>query len=252
LFNLAHWHGLAKLRMHTDLTLGILSHVTTSLGNNFRVFEEKTCTAFQTWELERERVTRQRRQEKSTAQKARSSARKPKQLNLRTYKYHSLGDYVETIRRFGTTDSYSTQPVSFHLLFYEDSLNISGANQIELEHRTSKSRYLRTSRRSVPQQLSRIERRQRRINTVRERLQCSPVSDPLVNNPRMQYNIGESQKCPVHIPTFLQKNEGDPAVKVRPTSSASHPVTDTSAAELFLEIEGAFTSPYSRGASPGS
>jgi hypothetical protein len=40
------------------------------------------------------------------------SARKPKLLNLDTYTYHSLGDYVTTIRHFGTTDSYSTQSVS--------------------------------------------------------------------------------------------------------------------------------------------
>jgi len=103
--------------MHTDPTLEILSHVTTSLGNSFRVFVGKTCAAFQTRELERERVARQRRQEKTAVQKASESSRKPKQLNLKTYKYHSLGDYVETIRRFGTTDSYSTQSVSIHLIF---------------------------------------------------------------------------------------------------------------------------------------
>lgn len=100
--------------MHTDPTLDILSHVTTSLGNSFRLFVGKTCAAFQTRELERERVARQRRQEKTGVQIA--SSRKLKQLNLKTYKYHSLGDYVETIRRFGTTDSYSTQPVSIHLM----------------------------------------------------------------------------------------------------------------------------------------
>jgi hypothetical protein len=33
-------------------------------------------------------------------------------LNLETYTYHAMGDYVKTIRTFGTTDSYSTQPVS--------------------------------------------------------------------------------------------------------------------------------------------
>jgi hypothetical protein len=102
--------------MHTDPTLDILSHVTTSLGNSFRLFVGETCAAFQTRELERERVTRQRRQEKTAVQKATGSSRKPKQLNMNTYKYHSLGDYVETIRRFGTTDSYSTQPVSIHLM----------------------------------------------------------------------------------------------------------------------------------------
>lgn len=36
-----------------------------------------------------------------------------KPLNLNTYKNHSLGDYTEAIRRYGTTDSYSTEIV-FH------------------------------------------------------------------------------------------------------------------------------------------
>ncbi|KAF8226575.1 hypothetical protein L208DRAFT_1204765, partial [Tricholoma matsutake] len=120
LFELAHWHGLAKLRMHTDMTLDILSCVTTSLGNSLHTFEEKTCAAFETRELEREQAAQQRRQEKSAANGAskskrttapNSKARKKKGLNLMTYKYHALSDYVDTIRRFGTTDSYSTQPV---------------------------------------------------------------------------------------------------------------------------------------------
>jgi len=41
-----------------------------------------------------------------------NSARKPKKLNLFTYKFHSLGDYVQIIRMFGASDSYSTQVVS--------------------------------------------------------------------------------------------------------------------------------------------
>jgi hypothetical protein len=39
---------------------------------------------------------------------------KVKKLNLFTYKYDALADYPNTIRRMGTTDSYSTQPVSFY------------------------------------------------------------------------------------------------------------------------------------------
>jgi len=110
--------------MHTDVTLDILYRVTMSLGNTLHAFEEKTRTAFQTRELEREREARQRRQEKTSSNTAAgssrtkalsTSARKPKQLNLKTYKYHALGDYVDTIQLFGTTDSYSTQPVSFRL-----------------------------------------------------------------------------------------------------------------------------------------
>lgn len=41
-----------------------------------------------------------------------SSGRQRKTLNLNTYKDHSLGDYVESIRRNGTVDSYSTESVS--------------------------------------------------------------------------------------------------------------------------------------------
>jgi hypothetical protein len=124
LFDLAHWHGLAKLRMHTDSTLGRLSQVTTALGDRLRTFQEQTCAVFPTRELQREQVARLRRRQggsitvtepgssNSQPQKQKSSSRLPKQLNLRTYKFHALGDYHNTIRRFGTIDSYSTQPVS--------------------------------------------------------------------------------------------------------------------------------------------
>jgi hypothetical protein len=130
---MAHWHGLAKLRMHTDVTLELLSQVTVSFGTRIRAFQEKTCAAFSTHELEREQAARLRRQDKvkkaaggtnSNAQKGKkamtktnfqpqksSSGRQPKRFSLKTYKYHALGDYCNTIRRFGTTDSYSTQPV---------------------------------------------------------------------------------------------------------------------------------------------
>jgi|ERR1700722_15271108 len=117
LFLLAHWHGLAKLRMHTDSTLEVLSQVTMSLANHLCEFEEKTCAVFHTRELERERAARQRRQEREMAKGSAGSGptnnntRKPKSLNLKTYTYHALGDYVSAIRRYGTTDSYSTQSV---------------------------------------------------------------------------------------------------------------------------------------------
>jgi hypothetical protein len=110
--------------MHTDSTLALFSQVTTTLGNTLRTFQEQTSAAFSTRELQREQIARIRRQEKSIAtaepgfskpkaQKLGNSARQPKQLNLNTYKFHSLGDYPKMIRRFGTIDSYSTQPVSF-------------------------------------------------------------------------------------------------------------------------------------------
>lgn len=156
LFNMAHWHGLAKLRMHSDLTLEILDKLTTDLGNRFREFKEKVCPAYQTQELNREVDARSRRQAKEASKRAGkgkanvvaqgTAARKPKagaqangqenasskqpqdlpipkqsrrrkSFNFQTYKFHSLGDYVASIRQFGTTDSYSTEPVSRSLSF---------------------------------------------------------------------------------------------------------------------------------------
>jgi hypothetical protein len=302
--------------MHTDASLDIFSQATTSLGNSLQNFQDKTCTMFQTRELERERDARRRRQENKTAKcgarprpptpsntstaepmvagtqgagpipassfsnskgeptvavnhrtgptpagvfgteestnaeeqesiptpassssstqvaanatdhssgptlKApKKNARKPKSLNLDTYTYHALGDYVTTIRQFGTTDSYSTQPVSLWLVPWRRSLMllIIHGRQSELEHRTSKARFRRTNGRLIPLQLSQIERRQRQIRTIREKL-CHPSQrtneEDVTNDPKAQYNIGKTRNAPVHVPTFVQKNDGDPAVKV--------------------------------------
>ena len=40
-----------------------------------------------------------------------STGQQAKSLSLSTIKYHFLGDYVQHIRLWGTTDSYSTQLV---------------------------------------------------------------------------------------------------------------------------------------------
>jgi len=48
----------------------------------------------------------------SSLQKPNKNARQPKLLNLKTYKFHSLGDYHNIIRQFDMTDLYLTQLVS--------------------------------------------------------------------------------------------------------------------------------------------
>jgi hypothetical protein len=196
LFTCAHWHGLAKLRIHTDSTLRILDETTVSIGTEFRTFTAKTCAAFDTRELSREVEARKRRGLKKGRKKPASNGQsmsgdqaapsaqsvpgeqatpnsqsvpgeratlnvqvasgdqvtpnaqstsgnqtvlnvqvatndwpngtsvpnstdcrwhngpKRRKFNLRVYKYHALGDYAKTIRRLGTTDSFSTEPVS--------------------------------------------------------------------------------------------------------------------------------------------
>lgn len=157
LFLCAQWHGLAKLRMHTDQTLELLDDVTISLGQQFRFFVNIICPDFKTRELPREAAARARRSKKpsttgsgsgpisvssnntentssiltpplsadadsltttlTAAPQSSTSTRRLKTLNLDTYKYHSLGDYTEMIRKYGTTDSYSTELVGLFPFF---------------------------------------------------------------------------------------------------------------------------------------
>lgn len=53
----------------------------------------------------------------SVPEKKKKASRRIKTFNLNTYKVHALGDYADTIKKYGTTDSYSTESVSvFKLL----------------------------------------------------------------------------------------------------------------------------------------
>lgn len=127
LFHFGHWHGLAKLRLHSNTMLEVLDELTTILGKGLRTFQSTTCTAFHTKELRKEASARHRRQATKTGANKGSAAldaptiptstRRSKQFNLNTYKTHSLGDYVEAIRRYGTTDSYSTESVGSNCFY---------------------------------------------------------------------------------------------------------------------------------------
>ena len=70
LFQIAKWHGLAKLRMHINVTLARLEQVTTDLGHLMQDFRDKTYAKFNTTELAREVETQNRcnAQKKSTSQ----------------------------------------------------------------------------------------------------------------------------------------------------------------------------------------
>jgi hypothetical protein len=119
--------------MHTDNTLLIFDKTTVDLGAESRKFAKKTCSAFDTRELKREAELHKRRQQKqkqkrghmesedmasnpmgasSAKEHASSGGPQRKKFSLQTFKYHSLGDYAATIHKFGTSDSYSTEPVS--------------------------------------------------------------------------------------------------------------------------------------------
>lgn len=233
LFLCSHWHGLAKLRIHTDITLDLLDNMTITLGAEFRTFDKKTCSAFDTRELAREVDARRRRKSKKSQLSGSKSSFNPqetgeassealgpapKKFNRNTYKYHSLGDYGRTIRRFGTTDSYSTENVSYFYDFYDDTNTRANKSPIqsELEHRTPKGRYARTDKKKFVRQLAQIERREYQLRQIRARLYGAGYNrrEVVSSAPHKHHRIGLSQNNYYHIGTFLQMNHGDPAIKV--------------------------------------
>jgi hypothetical protein len=114
LYRNAEWHAFAKLQLHTESTLNHLEKLTTELGKLMRNFRDVTKSNFSTFELPREMAARKRRskgKEKEGTSNPASTSRKPKTLNLFTYKWHALADYVRSIRLFGGTDGFSTQVV---------------------------------------------------------------------------------------------------------------------------------------------
>ena len=211
--------------MHTDETLEILERVSARLGSQLRTFANETCPSFSTQELRHEADSRKRRQAREgkngRAQTRGTSAiatgdRHPKVLNLRTYKLHALGDYPAQIRKYGTTDSYSTQSVSCVGVILTLLINYL---QGELEHRTSKRRFMRTSHKAFIPQLAAIERRQARIRRIRMRQEVLNATDPTPKALEHHHAIGKSQNDPQDINKFLQDNSDDPAAKVAPLSS---------------------------------
>lgn len=267
LFTLAHWHAVAKLRQHTDLSLDLLDSITIQLGQSLRDFQEKTCSAFNTQELQREAAARERRTGKKAAANkiaaentdaaigsntivvstsppssvepnvpvspsipiTKKQASKPlttkavgrrhKVLNLNTYKDHSLGDYVETIRRNGTSDSYSTEPVNRHVFGFHFRYLLE--YQMELEHRSPKSRYLRTSRKNFEKQLTQIERRQARIRRIRQKFNDNGKARTVFKHEKgpessaCDYHIGKTQNHPLNLDLLARESRDDPAAKVR-------------------------------------
>jgi hypothetical protein len=108
----AQWHALTKLRIHSESTVILLEETFKKLSRMLRKFQRYTCAAFNAVELPKEKAARQQKaaQHSGTSNTVpESSGAKPKKFNLGTYKFHAMGDYVRTIRIFGTTDSFTTQ-----------------------------------------------------------------------------------------------------------------------------------------------
>ncbi|KAH6881005.1 hypothetical protein BKA70DRAFT_1342256 [Coprinopsis sp. MPI-PUGE-AT-0042] len=120
-----------------------------------------------------------------------SLARREKKYSLSTPKYHALGHYVQAIRSYGTTDSFTSEIG-------------------ETNHPVIKTWYKRTDRRKYSMQFSKISRRQARFRRMKARLfqssgdDCSSprpsgahLANPVVLGvdapTQTQYYIGESK-----------------------------------------------------------
>ncbi|KAI0740298.1 hypothetical protein C8Q76DRAFT_765256 [Earliella scabrosa] len=94
LFELANWHALARLRVHTDI-LDNLGTATKHLYAAMNKFDE-TC----------------REHQEAEARVRRAQAKNPHaEISTEPRPYHCLGDYVEYIRQSGPTENFNSQVV---------------------------------------------------------------------------------------------------------------------------------------------
>ncbi|KAI0816876.1 hypothetical protein BC628DRAFT_1334130, partial [Trametes gibbosa] len=209
LFELANWHALAKLRLHTKLTVDIFRMATGHMTASMRHFAATTCEEWETHELPKEvnaRVRREEKQHKETNRKC-----KVTYFNvLNTYKFHSLPDYPDSIEATGTLDNGNTQVG-------------------ELEHRHVKRFYARTNKIGFSMQIARHQRRAALMRALRqsddyvprrERLrQDRPEADnrpdsPLPpTDPLTHYAISNTSRLSLQLRNWVSKNASDPAVE---------------------------------------
>ncbi|KAF8802003.1 hypothetical protein BYT27DRAFT_7226594 [Phlegmacium glaucopus] len=234
LFELVTWHALAKLRLHTKSTVTALETSTTRLGIALRKFASTTCEAYETRDLPSEESARGRQkaalstkkkglQKHASAKKTTAGPRK-RMFNLSCYKPHSLPDYAKSIRMYGTTDNYSTQPG-------------------ELEHRRVKRQYPRAHKGKFAVGIAKQTRRERILHNImkrhshlkvsRKRKHGVPHEPPIISsttcgNPSIPFSASEPlpaapsnqhyqmsmeirHKVPISV--WLGDNKGDPALK---------------------------------------
>ena len=118
---MATWHGLVKLRLHTDSTLTDLENSSTRLGDLLRKFKTDICSAYITQDLPSEEAARGRRQAAKMQKAAEAQKVAPLKLpgkksnlcnfNMETYKLHSLPNIPAAICAFGVTENTSTKNV---------------------------------------------------------------------------------------------------------------------------------------------
>ncbi|KAI0739141.1 hypothetical protein C8Q80DRAFT_232993 [Daedaleopsis nitida] len=232
-FELANWHALAKLRMHHDMTLGNLEHATQHMFTAMRKFADTTCARHNAEELPSETAARVRR---AQAQPGRAppgvGAKWLVTFNvLNTYKYHSLGDYLKYIRRYGPSDNYTTQIGEVehrHVknLFLRTN-RVNFVRQIALQHDyrsmvagwRAKDTYTPLSLRRQEKQRATLataevhERSGGKIQFGAAKGKKSALKTPVQTSPLVHHIISDSKRAPINVHRWVDDHEGDPAVE---------------------------------------
>ncbi|OJT06904.1 hypothetical protein TRAPUB_2244, partial [Trametes pubescens] len=252
LFELANWHALAKLKLHTKVTLDIFRAATEHMTEAMRSFAATTCENYETHELDKEVDARVRREEKKPDGPPPNRQRKVVHFNtLNTPKYHFLPDYPDSIEEIGTTDTTNTQVVSAIIPKTQPSIALTRTHwQGELEHRHVKHFYARTNKIRYALQIAKHQRRAALMRALRQqddymprRLRLQARRDArtkksamaLAKEPRGQdtddraepplpptdplehYAISDSRRLPIRLRNWLAMHDADPAVAVSPS-----------------------------------
>ena len=229
LYRAAEWHSLAKLRLHTDTTLAYFRKVTEIFCRLMREFRDLSCPEFLTVETPKEAAARARGQARQQAHAQGSnvvrtskadtaiSTRRPRTLNLSTYKFHSIADYPDTVLLFGTTDNYTTQAVSSATL--QKNCELKCLWQVELEHRVVKRLYGLTNKNQHIEQIAKHYRRESRLHQA---TQTSIGANITTNRSRrldelaveLHHHIANDRRSPINLFEFVRTHTHDPAKKV--------------------------------------
>ncbi|RDX40877.1 hypothetical protein OH76DRAFT_1304372, partial [Lentinus brumalis] len=234
LFELANWHALAKLRLHTTVTLEVFRKATKLMYAAVRRFARTTCEAYVTYELDREAEARGRAQARAAiriqAAGGTSTAvakKDPKVVVFRvwhTYKYHCLGDYADCIERCGCTDCTTSQTGECEHIGVKDYYDRTNKNEFVEQLATHKQREARLH--GIREEMDRQESDRAKADLKGKRRAVEPDSPSGLNSdsdddedkpapsPYARYTMGKSRKDRLQLYDWLAVHEGDPAIKV--------------------------------------
>lgn len=219
---MAIWLCYAKLRQHTDSTLDQFDVATKSLGRQLRIFSSKVCSAFVTRGNPKEQAARTwRRASKPTKPTSSKSGPKQRKFNLDTYKLHALGDYVNNIRLYGTTDSFSSQIVRQVPKFLLCQTNIK-TKRVSANTAASNGFMLEQTKINLPVNapvtsagnassavLRKVDQKRKKSKAALEFADSEPL--PFAS-PKAYHQISESNRYDINLSQWLVD---DLAVKVR-------------------------------------